>query len=739
MRQGLQIGCVVDETRLEFGRGDFLVRGVVGADQRSGAIAVGDNVAGRAHRPVPGPRRRLGRRGPAGPPDRRRGRRRPPLHLQRPGPAALRRGRPRRRRHRPAPRSAAPRRLLLRRRARPRRGPQLPPRLHGQPRPVHLLITSLRGCLATLPGGSHGEGERPGGHPARPPVGWLVEPSERDKARMANDLEIRAINVIRGLAMDAVQKANSGHPGTAMALAPLANVLLTRIMRYDAGDPEWPDRDRFILSAGHASMLLYSMLYLAGFGLSLDDLKDFRQWGSRTPGHPEYGHAPGIEVTTGPLGQGFANGVGMAIAEANLRARFGADVCDHRIFAVCSDGDLSEGISHEAGSLAGHLGLGRLVYVYDDNHITIDGTTEIALSDDAGKRFEAYGWHVVQAGEVAEDPDALEAALREGMAEEERPSLIILRSHIGFPSPNFTDTPKAHGEPLGAEEIARVKEILGMPAEDFWVPDDVLDHYRQAGRRGAAEREAWAGRLEQLRARTARTGRGVRGLSGRAGPGRLGAEAAVVAGRGVDRHPGRLRRRPQRHRRPRARPDRRRRRPHRQHRHEAVGLRRVLARGPQGPPALLRGPGARHGVGHERDGPPRRGPPLRRDLPDLLRLHAGRRPAGGAGAGPHGLRLVARLGRPRRGRADPPADRASRLAAGHPGPAGDPTGRRQRDVAVLAGPHQFRRAERLHPLPPEAAGPRGHDRAGRGRCRPGRLRPRRRARRPRRRPHRDGL
>ena len=318
---------------------------------------------------------------------------------------------------------------------------------------------------------------------------------------MANDLETRAINVIRGLAMDAVQKANSGHPGTAMALAPLANVLLTRIMRYDAGDPDWPDRDRFILSAGHASMLLYSMLHLAGFGLSLDDLKAFRQWGSRTPGHPEYGHAPGIEVTTGPLGQGFANGVGMAIAEANLRARFGAEVCDHRIFAICSDGDLSEGISHEAGSLAGHLGLGRLVYVYDDNHITIDGTTEIALSDDAGKRFEAYGWHVVQAGEVAEDPDALESALREGIAEEERPSLIILRSHIGFPSPNFTDTPKAHGEPLGAEEIARVKEILGMPAEDFWVPDDVLAHYREAGRRGAAEREAWSGRLEQLRAR----------------------------------------------------------------------------------------------------------------------------------------------------------------------------------------------------------------------------------------------
>src|SRR3954470_172578 len=218
--------------------------------------------------------------------------------------------------------------------------------------------------------------------------------------------------------MDAVQQANSGHPGTPMALAPLAHVLWTRVMRYDTADAGWPDRDRFVLSAGHASMLLYAMLYLTGFGLELDDIKQFRQWGSRTAGHPEHGHAPGIEVTTGPLGQGFANGVGMAIAEANLRARFGTDVCDHRIFAICSDGDLSEGVSHEAGSLAGHLQLGRLVYVSGDKHHTIAGKTEIALTDDAGKRFEAYGWHVVRAGEVAEDLDALEAALRAGIAEE---------------------------------------------------------------------------------------------------------------------------------------------------------------------------------------------------------------------------------------------------------------------------------------------------------------------------------
>jgi transketolase len=316
---------------------------------------------------------------------------------------------------------------------------------------------------------------------------------------MANELETRGINVIRGLAMDAVQKANSGHPGTPMALAPLAHVLYTRIMRYDAAEPGWPDRDRFILSAGHASMLLYAMLYLTGFGLTLDDIKQFRQWGSRTAGHPEYGHAPGIEVTTGPLGQGFANGVGMAIAEANLRARFGAEICDHRIFAICSDGDLEEGVSHESASLAGHLRLGRLIYVYDDNHISIDGKTELAYTDDAGKRFEAYGWHVVRAGEVAEDTEALEAALREGIAEEERPTLVILRSHIGYPSPNFTDSPKAHGEPLGADEVARVKEILGMPADQtFWVPDDVLAFYREAGRRGAGQRDAWVGRRDRF-------------------------------------------------------------------------------------------------------------------------------------------------------------------------------------------------------------------------------------------------
>ncbi len=321
---------------------------------------------------------------------------------------------------------------------------------------------------------------------------------------LATDLETRAINVIRGLAMDAVQQANSGHPGTPMALAPLAHVLWTRVMRYDASAPDWPDRDRFVLSNGHASMLLYSMLYLTGYGLELDDLKRFRQWGSRTPGHPEHHELPGIEVTTGPLGQGFANGVGIAIAEGHLRARFGSEVCDHNVFAFCGDGDLEEGVSHEAASLAGHLGLSRLVYVYDDNHISIDGPTELAYTDDVPKRFEAYGWRVIQLGEAAEDLDALERGLREGVAETERPTLIVLRSHIGYPSPKYQDTAHAHGSPLGEDEVRTVKEILGMPPDErFWVPDDVLSFYRDAGVRGRPHRVAWERRLAEYRARDA--------------------------------------------------------------------------------------------------------------------------------------------------------------------------------------------------------------------------------------------
>ena len=310
------------------------------------------------------------------------------------------------------------------------------------------------------------------------------------------ELEQRAIDVIRGLAMDAPHRARSGHQGTAMALAPLAHVLWTRVMTYDAADPHWPDRDRFVLSAGHASILQYAMLHLTGYDLSLDDLRDFRQWGSKTPGHPERGHTDGVEVTTGPLGQGFGNAVGLALAERTLRARFGADLVDHHTFCVMSDGDLSEGLSHEAASLAGHLGLGRLVCVYDDNHVSIDGRTELSLSDDAAARFAAYGWHVVELGEAAEDLDAIEAGLRAAMAEETRPSVVILRSHIAYPSPSKTDDPATHGYALKDDEIREAKAVMGLPDEPFWVPEDVLELYRSAGRRGREDHDAWTKRLE---------------------------------------------------------------------------------------------------------------------------------------------------------------------------------------------------------------------------------------------------
>jgi transketolase len=335
------------------------------------------------------------------------------------------------------------------------------------------------------------------------------------------ELEQLCINVVRGLAMDAVQKANSGHPGTPMALAPLAHVLFTRVLRHDPSRPHWPDRDRFILSNGHASMLLYSMLYLNGYGLTLDDIKQFRQWGSRTPGHPEVHVAAGIEVTTGPLGQGFANGVGMGVAERFLRSHYGPGTINHHIFVFCGDGDLMEGISHEAASLAGKLGLGRLVYVFDDNHITIDGSTDLATVDDALKRFEAYGWHVERLGEVANDLDALEAGLRRGMAEADRPSLLSLRSHIGWPSPHRTDTKEAHGEALGVEEVRLTKGLLGLPEDqDFYVPDEVPAFYRECARRGEAAREAWEQRQaavsdeDRVAFEACLSGRGLDGWAG---------------------------------------------------------------------------------------------------------------------------------------------------------------------------------------------------------------------------------
>ena len=285
-----------------------------------------------------------------------------------------------------------------------------------------------------------------------------------------------------------------------MSLAPLAHVLWTRVMRYDASTPDWPDRDRFVLSAGHASILQYAMLYLTGHGLTLDDLRNFRQWGSATPGHPEVGCTPGVEVTTGPLGQGIANAVGMAIAEAQLRARFGAELCDHRVFVIASDGDLAEGVSHEAASLAGHLGLGRLVVCYDDNSITIDGGTELTQSENTAERFAAYGWHVIELQGDGENLDDLESALRAAAAQTDRPSLLVIRTTIGSPAPESSGTSAAHGYAMFDDEIEATKQQLGLPAgEKFFVPDEVLAHYRSAGANGRQARLDWQQRLESGR------------------------------------------------------------------------------------------------------------------------------------------------------------------------------------------------------------------------------------------------
>ncbi len=303
------------------------------------------------------------------------------------------------------------------------------------------------------------------------------------------------INTIRTLSMDAVQKANSGHPGTPMALAPLAYVLWTRIMRYNSANPNWFNRDRFVLSNGHASMLQYAMLYLTGYDLSLEDLKNFRQWGSKTPGHPEYGVTPGIETTTGPLGQGLMTAVGMAIAEAHLAATYnreGHEIIDHYTYVVCGDGDFMEGASHEAASLAGHLGLGKLICIYDDNHISIEGATELAYSDDVVKRFEGYHWHVQNLGEKANDLEALTQALLQAQLDKQRPSLIIVRTHIAYGAPNLQDTSKAHGAPLGAEEIKLTKRFYGWPEEEqFLVPERALKYMQGHGKKGMELEGEW--------------------------------------------------------------------------------------------------------------------------------------------------------------------------------------------------------------------------------------------------------
>ncbi len=316
---------------------------------------------------------------------------------------------------------------------------------------------------------------------------------------MTDDLTTRAINTIRFLSADAVQQANSGHPGLPMGSAAMAYVLWTRHLHFNPRNPNWPGRDRFILSGGHGSMLLYSLLHLTGYDLSLDEIKNFRQWGSKTPGHPEHGLTPGVETTTGPLGQGFATAVGMAIGQAHMAAEFSPELFDHYIYTLVTDGDLMEGVASEAASLAGHLKLGRLVFLYANNHISIDGSTDLAFTEDRVARFAAYGWHV-QSVDDGNDLDAVDRAIQAAKADP-RPSLISVRTHIGFGAPHKQDTAKAHGEALGDEELNAAKQNLGWPTEPrFLIPDDVLAFFRQAVDRGQQAEDAWDQKLADFKA-----------------------------------------------------------------------------------------------------------------------------------------------------------------------------------------------------------------------------------------------
>jgi len=325
-----------------------------------------------------------------------------------------------------------------------------------------------------------------------------AQTTNRGKVLDQAQLDQLCINTIRCLAMDAVQKANSGHPGLPMGAAPMAYLLWTRFLKYHPQKPDWPNRDRFILSAGHGCMLLYSLLHLTGYDLSLDDIKQFRQWGSRTPGHPERGLAPGVETTTGPLGQGFGNAVGMAIAEKYLAAHFnrpGHEIVNYNVYGICSDGDLMEGVTSEAASIAGFLGLGNLTFFYDNNHISIEGSTDLAFNEDVGRRFEAYGWFVQNLPD-GNDLEAIDRALHKAQQERERPSLIIVRTHIAYGSPNKQDTAAAHGEPLGEEEVKLTKQNLGWPLEPtFLIPRDALAHYREAITRGERAEAEWQKKL----------------------------------------------------------------------------------------------------------------------------------------------------------------------------------------------------------------------------------------------------
>src|SRR5215204_911172 len=327
----------------------------------------------------------------------------------------------------------------------------------------------------------------------------MSAPVQKENSNITPELDQLCINTIRTLSLDAVQKANSGHPGLPLGAAPMAYVLWTRFLRHNPRNPKWENRDRFLLSAGHGSMLLYSLLHLTGYDLPLDELKNFRQWGSKTPGHPEYGLTPGVEITTGPLGQGFANGVGMAMGAAHLGAKFNKDgfpLIDHYVYAIVSDGDLMEGVAAEAASLAGHLKLGKLIYLYDDNKVTIEGFTKLAFSEDVPKRFESYGWHTLTVAD-GNDLDEIEKAIREAQSVGNKPSLISVKTVIGFGMP-AQGTRKAHSDAPGEEAVRETKRHLGWPEdEQFFIPEEALAHFREAIERGERLEQDWGALVEK--------------------------------------------------------------------------------------------------------------------------------------------------------------------------------------------------------------------------------------------------
>src|SRR2546426_7398073 len=337
----------------------------------------------------------------------------------------------------------------------------------------------------------------------------MSAPVKQENITTTTDLDRLCVNTIRTLSLDAVQKAESGHPGLPLGAAPMAYVLWTRFLRHNPQNPKWENRDRFLLSAGHGSMLLYSLLHLTGYDLSLDEIKSFRQWGSKTPGHPEYGLTPGVEITTGPLGQGFANGVGMAMGAAHLASRFNKDdfpIVDHHVYAIVSDGDLMEGVASEAASLAGHLKLGKLIYLHDDNHVTIEGFTDLAFSESVPQRFESYGWHTLTVAD-GNDLDAIESAIREAQSVGTKPSLIAVKTTIGYGMPT-AGTRKAHSDAPGEEAVRETKRHLGWPEDkQFYVPDEALAHFRRSIERGAQQEAEWNALVSQYEAKYPELGR----------------------------------------------------------------------------------------------------------------------------------------------------------------------------------------------------------------------------------------